>query len=155
VIQLRSEPIDGPAATALVEQVQEEYVRRYGGPDLTPMHPEDFTPPRGSFVVAYLDGTPVGCGGVRCVEPELAEVKRMYVAARHRQQGIARRLLAALESSARDLGARTLRLETGTEQPEAVALYGSAGYERIPGFGIYADDPRNICMAKSLSASAS
>lgn len=150
MIELRAEPMDGPAASALIEQVQGEYVRRYGTPDRTPTHPEDFTPPRGTFLVAYRDGVPVGCGGVRCVTPDTAEIKRMYVDPGHRHHGIARRLLSGLEQAAAQLGAQTLRLETGTEQPEAVALYRQAGYGDIPGYGIYAGDPRNICMAKSL-----
>jgi ribosomal protein S18 acetylase RimI-like enzyme len=155
VIELRPEPIDGPVATTLVARVQQEYVRRYGGPDTAPISAEEFAPPRGAFFVAYRDSEPVGCAGLRLVEPGLAEIKRMYVDPAARQQGIARRLLSQLEASAVGLGARSIRLETGSEQPEAVALYGSAGYTRIPGFGIHAEDPRNICMAKSLPLNAS
>jgi GNAT superfamily N-acetyltransferase len=150
VIVIRREPMDGPAATALIEQVQQEYVRRYGTPDGTPIQPEDFAPPRGAFFVAYLDDAAVGCGGVRCVDARVAEIKRMYVDPSRRKQGVARTLLRALERAAADLGAQSLRLETGSEQPEAVSLYDSAGYSRIPGYGLYADDPRNICMAKPV-----
>lgn len=154
MIVVRQEPIDGPAATVLVEQVQQEYVRRYGTPDGTPIDPADFAPPRGVFFVAHLDGVAVGCGGVRRVGDSVAEIKRMYVDPSRRKQGIARTLLRTLERAAVELGAGTLRLETGSEQPEAVALYGSAGYDRIPGYGMYADDPRNICMAKTLPRQA-
>ena len=152
MIELRQEPIDGLAAAQLVDRVQQEYVRRYGGPDTAPMSGTEFDPPQGAFFVAYVDGRPVGCAGVRLVGTQLAEIKRMYVDPDSRGQGIARRLLARLESTAAELGADTIRLETGSEQPEAVALYGSSGYVRIPGYGIHADDPRNICMAKSLAA---
>ncbi len=72
----------------------------------------------------------------------------VYVDPSRRRPGIARTLLRTLGRSAADLGARTLRLGTGSEQPEAVARYASAGYVRIAGYGIYADDPRNLCMAK-------
>jgi ribosomal protein S18 acetylase RimI-like enzyme len=154
VIELRREPIDGPAATRLIDRVQQEYVARYGGPDTAPVSAGEFAPPHGVFFVAYRDGEPVGCAGLRLVEPGLAEIKRMYVDPAQRKQGIARRLLTELEASAGELRARTIRLETGTEQPEAVALYGSAGYTRIPGYGIHADDPRNVCMAKSLGSAA-
>ena len=41
-------------------------------------------------------------------------------------------------------------LETGTAQPEAIALYSSSGYERIPPFGYYKDEPLNRCFGKLL-----
>jgi GNAT superfamily N-acetyltransferase len=148
--QIRTERLDGSSGELLVARVQQEYVRRYGGPDATPMDPADFVPPRGVFLVAYVGDRPVGCGGVRAGADATGELKRMYVEPDVRGNGIARQLLAGLEAAARDLGARRLRLETGTEQPEAVALYTSSGYAPIPGFGIYADEPRNLCFGKLL-----
>ena len=48
------------------------------------------------------------------------------------------------------LGIRTLRLETGEPQDEAIGLYARAGYLRIPPFGEYVDDPTSVCMSRSL-----
>ena len=57
----------------------------------------------------------------------------------------------ALESAAREHGYSTLRLETGTRQPEAIGLYRSAGYGEIPCFGAYADDQFSVCFEKRLT----
>jgi GNAT superfamily N-acetyltransferase len=92
----------------------------------------------------------VGCGAVRRLDNEVAEIKRMYVIPDHRGQGIARAILAQLEAEATMLGVRRLFLETGDRQPEAVSLYRSAGFTEIPCFGEYADAPLSRCMGKDL-----
>ena len=150
-----------PDAMLLIAEVQAEYVLRYGGPDVTPLDPLMFEPPTGSFFVGYLpiEGTrkPIASGAWRTHEDvevfgtrRTAEVKRMYVAPAAQRRGLARRMLAHLEATAAAAGAEAMILETGTEQPEAVALYGSSGYEPIPGFGFYKDEPRNLCFGKRL-----
>lgn len=150
-----------PDALLLVEAVQEEYVARYGGRDDTPLDPLMFEPPAGSFFVGYLDDGPVVSGAWRRrgdVEAygttDTAEVKRMYVVPHARGRGLARTMLAHLERTARDTGARAMVLETGTAQPEAIALYESSGYTRIPNFGHYAWSPDNRCFARSLVPNA-
>jgi len=74
----------------------------------------------------------------------------MYVDQRARRTGLARRLLAALEDEARRLGAETLLLETGARQPEAIALYESAGYARRGAYGDYEASPLSVFMSKTL-----
>lgn len=143
-------PFDDPVSAALIEAVQRVYVARYGGRDETPVHPSEFAPPRGLFLVGRLSGEPVACGGWRIVEPGLAELKRMYVASGFRGRGLSRILLAALEDSARNVGISRLRLETGHRQPEAIALYETSGYTRIEKFGVYRHDPGSTCFGKSL-----
>jgi len=145
-------------ALLLIEEVQQEYVARYGGRDDTPLDPLMFEPPAGSFFVGYLDDEPVASGAWRRrgdVEAfgtiDAAEIKRMYVAARVRGLGLARAMLAHLERSAGEAGARAMVLETGTAQPEAIALYASSGYTPIPSFGHYQWSPENRCFAKPLS----
>ena len=75
----------------------------------------------------------------------------MFVRHEHRGQGIARAILAALETRAAELGFSTLRIETGDRQPEAVSLYTSAGYTAIPPFGKYAGNPYSLCFEKRLA----
>jgi GNAT superfamily N-acetyltransferase len=150
-------PLTHPDAQLLVEEVQGEYRRRYGGPDRTPMDPAYFESPRGGFVVAYRGETPVAMGGWR-FRPDVqrldstraAEVKRMYVVPAERRTGLARRVLAHLEDAARQAGADVLILETGTAQPEAMALYESAGYQAVEPFGYYKDGPLNRCYGRRL-----
>jgi len=139
-------PITHPDAARLVEEVQQEYVVRYGGPDQTPLEDGYFDPPRGAFFVGYLDDLPVATGAWRrrrdvlaLGSDDTAEIKRMYVAPSARRRGLARAMLAHLEHTARAAGAEVMVLETGLNQPEAIALYESAGYAPVPGFGFYKD----------------
>ncbi len=61
-------------------------------------------------------------------------------------------LLAALEKAARGRGYQAIRLETGLKQPAAISLYESAGYQRIPCYGIFVSDPESRCFEKRLEA---
>lgn len=97
------------------------------------------------------EGRAIGCGAV-VLYPEFGEIKRMYVSPRGRGQGVARRLLLLLESRAIEVGCQLLMLETGPYQPEALALYASAGYERRGPFGEYPNDPLSVFMQKRISA---
>lgn len=150
-------PITAPDAVLLTEQVQEEYVVRYGSRDESPIDAGEFEDPTGMYFVGRLDAVPVVSGAwrrrtdIRLGGTTLtAEVKRMYVAPPARGLGLARRMLAHLEETARAAGVEAVVLETGEKQPEAIALYASAGYERIPGFGYYRDSPLSRCFGKTL-----
>jgi GNAT superfamily N-acetyltransferase len=152
-IDFREEAYDGPTASALTAAVQQEYVSRYGGPDDAPVDAAEFAPPNGRFLVGYLGGRGVAMGGLRLLDADTAEIKRMYVVPDARGRGLSRLMLARLEELARTaLGARRVVLETGSKQPEAVALYESAGYERIEGFGHYKCEPLSISFGKALAA---
>ncbi|PXX60236.1 acetyltransferase (GNAT) family protein [Nocardia tenerifensis] len=148
---------DSADAQQLIAEVQQEYVTRYGEPDATPTDPVEFQPPLGEFLVGYLNETPVACAGWRAHdgdEPDFldgdAELKRMYVAPAARGRGLSRQLLAAVERSAAAAGRRRMVLETGTMQPEAIALYLSSGYLPIPGFGLYREEPGSRYFARDL-----
>ena len=150
-VEIRVVPYDHPDAVAMIDEVQREYVIRYGGPDDTPVDPAEFAPPLGLFLVGYLDGVPVCCGGWRAHEDGTVEIKRMYVTPAARGRGLARAMLAELELSAKLAGHRRLVLETGQKQPEAIALYRSAGYTDVPEFGYYAGWPLSVHLGKSLA----
>ena len=161
-LRIERVPYGHPDAQLLVEEVQAEYVRRYGGRDDTPVDPTAFDPPAGAFFVGYLvtpEGVdlPVATGAWRLrsdVEAlgsrRTAEGKRMYVVASARGAGHARAMLAHMERTAAEAGAEVMILETGLPQPEGIALYESSGYSRIPGFGYYRDYPDNRCFARRL-----
>jgi GNAT superfamily N-acetyltransferase len=139
---------------ALVTAQWRELMVRYGVPedrdvsdDLETHH---LAPPGGVFLVGWVGPTPVACGGVRRHGDATGEVKRMYVAPEHRGCGHARVLLRALEDRARALGYARMVLETGTRQPEAIALYESEGYRRIASYGFYAGASDERCYGKDL-----
>jgi GNAT superfamily N-acetyltransferase len=82
-----------------------------------------------AFWVAAFDGRSVGCVGLRELAPGRVEVKHLYVEPASRRSGVAAALMAAFEAEAARRGADVL-LETGTRQPEAIALYEGRGYRR-------------------------
>ena len=147
-----------PDAVRLIEEVQAEYVVRYGGPDDTPLDPAMFEPPGGSFFVGYLDDVPVATGAWRArsdVEAlgthRTAEIKRMYVAPEVRGAGHARRMLAHLEQTA--AAARRRGDDPGDRAGPA------GGHRALPVVGLHADPavrllqvshPTVRCFAKRL-----
>jgi GNAT superfamily N-acetyltransferase len=143
---------DEPEIQALASAQQEEMRGIYGGEaDIGPTRDAwMFEPPDGTFVVARVDDVAVGCGGVCRFDESRAELKRMYVAPSARGLGLGRRLLDALEGEARRLGYVAVVLETGNLQAEALGLYTSAGYERIPCYEPYASRELSLCFEKSL-----
>lgn len=100
--------------------------------------PELFEPPAGVFLITELDLDPVGCGGIRMLSPERAEVKHLWVRRAARGTGLGRRLLGELERRAADLGATEIVLDTNERLEAAQSLYRSSGYVDIPP---YNDNP--------------
>lgn len=147
---IRSLRYSDPVVRALEDELQQEYIERYGGEDETPVSPDEFAPPHGQFLVGFLGNEPVATGGFRRHDDDVAEIKRMYVSHDHRGGGHARRLLAELEARAAAAGYKRLVLETGVRQPEAVALYASSGYAPTDPFGHHAQDDRTRFFAKDL-----
>jgi pimeloyl-ACP methyl ester carboxylesterase/GNAT superfamily N-acetyltransferase len=133
-IRIREEPFDTPTSAALVADYVAEIRAMY--PEWTPNVPprmtaRDVEPPDGRWLMAYRDGQPVGCAGLKRIDDETAEVKRIYVAPDARGAGLARALLSRLEEIARDVGYRAIRLDTGAKQQASVALFSSSGYTPI------------------------
>jgi putative acetyltransferase len=149
---IRDEPLDSLSARGLIAQLDAEIAARYPEPDAPHfrLEAEEVAPGRGAFVVAFASEVPVACGGVRVIEPATVELKRMFVVPGQRGRGVAGLVLSTLEERARALGARRLVLETGTRQPEAIALYARSGFARIEPFGEYVGEPLSVCMAKAL-----
>jgi GNAT superfamily N-acetyltransferase len=101
-------------------------------------------------VVAYLENLPVGCGAFKKYSDETAEIKRMFVNPDARGNRIGGSILSELESWAVELNFAECILETGYNQPEAIALYKRSGYEVIPNYGQYAGVENSVCMKRTL-----
>jgi GNAT superfamily N-acetyltransferase len=139
MLEIRREPAASPEARRLLAAMVAEMLDMYAVSEMpTPASFEDLDPPSGAFLVGWEDGRAVAAGGLKRLEPGVAEIKRMYVTPDARGRGHARRLLAAIESAARELGYERVRLDTGASQPQARALYESAGYRAIEA---YNDNP--------------
>lgn len=132
---------------------------------LSPMYPEEsqhgysieeLVEQKVEFFVLYHDERPAGCAGIQFfsdpAEPSgiYGELKRMYVRSEFRGLGLGRRLLEHVEQVAVSRGIVNLRLETGIHQPEAISLYETGGFRRIPPFGEYSEDPLSYFYEKRL-----
>jgi DNA-binding MarR family transcriptional regulator/GNAT superfamily N-acetyltransferase len=98
----------------------------------------ELTLPAGLLLVAHLREEPIGCGALKLHENAPGELKRMWVAPRARGLGLGRRLLLALEHSAREAGVTVLHLETNRALVEAIQLYRNCGYQEVEAFN---DEP--------------
>lgn len=103
-------------------------------------------------VVAYSDNSAVACGALKDFPgaPDTMEVKRMYTKPQSRGYGVASLVLNELEKWAHELSRKKCILETGTRQPEAIALYTRNGYKRIPNYGQYLNIENSVCFEKML-----
>ncbi|HWC33706.1 MAG TPA: GNAT family N-acetyltransferase [Mycobacteriales bacterium] len=100
-----------------------------------PVTDEDFDPPSGTFLIVRDErGVAVGCGAVRLLAPDTAEVKRMWVSPSMRGRGAGWALLEALEAAAVALGATTGVLDTNETLTSALALYRAAGWKEVPAY---------------------
>jgi putative acetyltransferase len=139
-----------PQARALSEALWDEIQRRYGFTAANPFDPAAFTGPAGGFWVATDNSAPVGCIGLSPLDDHVAELDVMYVAPEHRGAGVARALLAALETHARSAGVSVLRLRAGEPPPEALRFYIAAGFVPIAAFGKWIGDDTARCFEKVL-----
>jgi DNA-binding MarR family transcriptional regulator/GNAT superfamily N-acetyltransferase len=141
-IEVRVEAPNSVDARWCLDEYFRELATRFDtGFDPTKSNPardEEMTPPAGYFVVARLEGCPVGCGALKRTKKTNGEIKRMWTAPSARGQGVARRVLQTLELIARDIGLRKLRLETNRTLKEAQALYRQEGYQEVAPFN---DEP--------------
>lgn len=128
-------PPADPRARAAVRAYGREMARRFDDgfdPALSnPVRDEELVPPAGVFLLATLDGQPVGCGGLKLHPDAPAEIKRVWVADDVRGLGIGRRLLERLERYAAERGWTAVRLDTNRNLTEAVAMYRAAGYREV------------------------
>ncbi|WP_445151015.1 GNAT family N-acetyltransferase [Baekduia sp. Peel2402] len=138
MIELRTVPSDDPQALALVAAMVDEVSELYGRidvPNAPSATPEDFSEARGGcYLVVLEDGVAVAGGGLKRLDDEAVEIKRMFVVPSARGRGHASRLLKGLEDEARRLGYKITRLDTGEHQPQAQAMYERAGYASIGNF---------------------
>jgi len=138
-IQFLPAQVDAGDGAALAQAMRDEIAAMYDGLDLDGdsmprAGAAELSPPAGAFVVGYDAGRPACCGGVKRLDEERCEIKKMYVVPELRGRGIARTLLGELEDVARGLGYAIARLDTGPKQTGAQRLYESAGYAEIPDF---------------------
>ena len=137
-VEIREVDPAGPDARqclrAYVEELNQRWEAGFDPSAGVSAEPHELTPPAGCFLVAYLYGEPIGCGGVKHLPGGPSDVKRMWVSPAARGLGLGRRLLHELEQRVRDSGATVARLETNRVLAEAIGLYRSEGYVEVEAF---------------------
>jgi pimeloyl-ACP methyl ester carboxylesterase/GNAT superfamily N-acetyltransferase len=133
-IRVQEGRFDTPEPAALVSEYVAEIKAMYPEwtPDVPPrMDARDVEPPDGRWLIAYRNGRAVGCAGLKRLDEQTAEIKRIYVRPEARGDGVARALITRVEELARETGYTTIRLDTGAKQQASVALFLSSGYQAI------------------------
>jgi putative acetyltransferase len=147
-------PTEPTASTAqmLIAELDVELSEHYPGEPCNGINAEEFEDIGGTFILAFANGMPVGCGAAYPVDTETAELKRMFVRRENRGQGIAQAILNHLELWSKERGYEKLILETGDRLTEALTFYQNHGFTRIENYAPYNESQRSRCFAKTLEA---
>jgi putative acetyltransferase len=147
-MQIVFENPNQPAVHELIGELDAYLYSLYPAENVYALDISSLCHPSVLFAVARdTAGAPIGCGAI-VLTPEYGEIKRVYVRPQARGQGVARRLMEALEAKAVQSGCRTFVLETGPMQPEALTLYERMGYHCRGPFADYPEDPNSVFMQK-------
>jgi putative acetyltransferase len=93
-----------------------------------------YNKPAGALLLVYHKESAIGCAGIRKIDDEIAELKRMYVRGGYRGYGIGVKLMERGLDIARGLGYKKIRLDTLKSMEKAQALYLSFGFYEIPSY---------------------
>lgn len=136
-------------AFEMMEELSETLEKITGNSGRSSFNIKDLSDTRAVFVVAYNDEEEaIGCGAIRPINENTAEVKRMY--AKSKAKGVGTAILSYLEGQAQKLGYSKFCLETRLVNKRAVAFYESRGYHRIASYGKYAGRAEAVCFEKTL-----
>ncbi len=136
-------------ALAMIAMSEAELASIYPAEVRYAFSPKQLTDAEVRFLTAYREDAVIGCGGVAPCDG-FAELKRIFVIPDARGSGVAGQIVAGLEAIARADGYHTMRLETGEDSPDAIALYTKLGYVRIGAFGTYEENGSSVFMEKAL-----
>jgi putative acetyltransferase len=141
---------DSPDASALITELEAHLEPLYPRESRHGFSVEQLLAQAVAFFVLRENDTPAGCGGIQLVGTAYGELKRMYVRPPFRGLGFGELLLNHLTDYARARGVGLLRLETGIYQTAAIRLYERMGFQRIPPFGAYKEDPLSLFYEKRI-----
>ena len=147
---IAAESPDSVDATTLIRELEEHLEPFYPRESRHGFSVDQLLQEAVPFFVMHHDGIPAGCGGIKFFGAAYGEIKRMYVRSQFRGWGLGKLILHYLSDYARQQGISLLRLETGIYQLEAIGLYERFGFQRIPPFGAYAEDPLSLFVEKQI-----
>ncbi|MFC4639741.1 GNAT family N-acetyltransferase [Deinococcus hohokamensis] len=142
-----------PRVAQLMNDQQRELRRLYNDTDerTEPFDPQTLAGEGSALLVVEESGQLLACGALKRLDDQSAEIKRMYTLPEARGRGLGRQVLDGLIEAGRQTGYARLVLETGDQQSDAVHLYESAGFRRIPNYGYYEGMEGSLCYELPLS----
>lgn len=144
----KADPLS-PDSHALIEKLSEALAAITGSSGKNSFNVEDVQADRALWVLARdAQGIAVGCGAIRPLSSDTAELKRMF--ALREGEGIGSAILRYLENEARALDYREIKLETRRVNLQAVAFYEKQGYVQTDNYGNYMGRPEAVCFVKRL-----
>lgn len=151
LIAIEREDPRTPDVVKLVRDLDEMFHRLYPAESNHLVDIETLAAPDIHFFVARRDGEALGCGALWHRDPAYGEIKRIYVRPEARGLKLSKLILAKLEDDARTHGLKTMKLETGTLQPEALGLFARWGFTHCGPYADYpTDDPYSVFMEKTV-----
>lgn len=147
-VEIREVSIECKDAKVLIQELNQCLKQITGNDGSSHFQKQDVAGERGSFFIAYKEKEPYGCGAIREISKECAEIKRVY--ARKNSVGIGSKIVHALEEKAKDFGYHTILLETRVENIRAVRFYEGLGYEHCENYGVYQGVIGASCFKKEL-----
>ncbi len=147
---IAAERPDTPDAQALIAELEDHLASLYPNESRHGYSVEELLREEVAFFILREDGMPAGCGGVQIYGTEYGELKRMYVRPQFRGRALGKMVLNHLTAYVKKHGVELLRLETGIYQKEAIGLYEGSGFQRIPPFGEYKEDPLSLFLEKRM-----
>jgi N-acetylglutamate synthase-like GNAT family acetyltransferase len=141
---------NSPEALQLMEELSNSLEAITGDSGKSSFNASDVCVERSLFILAYDEaGEVIGCGAIRPISEDIAEVKRMF--AKSKGKGIGTEILCYLEQQAKELSYSTLRLETRLINRQAISFYEKNGYIRIDNYGRYVNRPEAVCFEKDIN----
>ena len=140
--------VENPDAQMMLRELNETLTAILGHNGMSHVCFDDFSREKGFFLVGYDEGTPVCCAGVRRMNDETGEVKRVY--ARKNRTGNGAALMAALEDKAEKTGYQRLVLECRAGNLHAIAFYQRTGYTVCRNYSPYEQEADAVCLEKRL-----
>ncbi|MBP7348757.1 MAG: GNAT family N-acetyltransferase [Butyrivibrio sp.] len=147
-ILIREADIHSADAQTLLCELNAKLTKITGDDGTVHFKSKDVATARSVFLIAYLHGEPYGCGALRELSDDTAEVKRVY--ARSNSVGIGSRILNALEENAQKMNYQNLLLETRVQNTTAISFYNRNGYEHCENYGVYIGETHSYCFRKTL-----
>lgn len=148
MLRIIESDIDSDDGKLLISELNQILIQITGEDGTIHFHKEDTKVENAVFLIAYLDDIPYGCGALRKISNDTAEIKRIY--ARKNTIGIGRAIVRRLEERAQKFGYRYLLLETRVQNTHAIQFYESCGYVHCDSYGVYKGKDNAYCFSKSL-----